>query len=562
MPRQRQDAAAPRRLGMTRSHGPPSSLLSIVNGKPTSSYAKLTRRRSPEIHDDPISTTDDDDDNIEDRQPYLQDHVSNAEESAPAGEAQGRGKASSKSKAKSTNHRSSRAAVPQSNSPKRRRDDIEDEDQEDDFAGFSEMFSSSQKRMKASKGYGSAIANIHGRKKARKPVVSKPSKTLSGGTKKAKASSGFRVPKLDFDSGETSPTSSPLESTFKVPRMDVDSPASSQEQAQTTFKVPKGISQRSSSTSPKRRRTDAVFKQPAISSSQPSGMPQSSSTHTSASSKAFAALDMSGPSDTSSLSTPPDSPTTTSGDSSAAAADEESSSCLKLPHTAARAAEGAPRCPLCDAVVDQELLETFNGGRRMNVRAQQDFCRTHRRKMAEEQWSRKSYPAIDWARLPRRIETHFALLDDVLHERRPSVFRDELQRLVGTGSKRALRHKLLSAGSTASKSGYYGSRGEKVMMDVLARRFSADMRQLAATNSLVMSGGWSAYVQEVLVPELATLLVQEDMQLPSAHEARLMLGESGDIGELLNEEEDDDLRHVAELERQQEEEGGHGAWEA
>lgn len=68
--------------------------------------------------------------------------------------------------------------------------------------------------------------------------------------------------------------------------------------------------------------------------------------------------------------------------------------------------------------------------------------------------------------------------------------------------------------------------------------FSSQIRRLAATDRIISSGGVSGYVQAVLVPELAVLLVKEDMKVDD-EEARVILQESIEIGDLLNEEEEE-----------------------
>lgn len=69
--------------------------------------------------------------------------------------------------------------------------------------------------------------------------------------------------------------------------------------------------------------------------------------------------------------------------------------------------------------------------------------------------------------------------------------------------------------------------------------FSSQIRRLASTDKIISSGGGvSGYVQAVLVPELAILLVKEDMGVDD-EEARVILQESIEIGDLLNEEEEE-----------------------
>lgn len=70
-------------------------------------------------------------------------------------------------------------------------------------------------------------------------------------------------------------------------------------------------------------------------------------------------------------------------------------------------------------------------------------------------------------------------------------------------------------------------------MNAVTTRFSNKLRRLSATDNLVKTAGVAGYAQAVLVPELAVLLVKEDMNV-SDEEARQILRESIDIGEKLN----------------------------
>lgn len=77
------------------------------------------------------------------------------------------------------------------------------------------------------------------------------------------------------------------------------------------------------------------------------------------------------------------------------------------------------------------------------------------------------------------------------------------------------------------------NRAENVML-----RFSSKIRCLAASDKLIALDGVSGYVQTVLVPELAVLLVKDDMGV-NEDCAREILRDTVDIGNLLNEEEDE-----------------------
>lgn len=71
--------------------------------------------------------------------------------------------------------------------------------------------------------------------------------------------------------------------------------------------------------------------------------------------------------------------------------------------------------------------------------------------------------------------------------------------------------------------------------------FASRIRRLAGTDKLVSAGGVSGFVQAVLAPELAVMLVKDDMGVDD-EQARVILKESFDIGNLLNEEEDEAIK--------------------
>ena len=85
--------------------------------------------------------------------------------------------------------------------------------------------------------------------------------------------------------------------------------------------------------------------------------------------------------------------------------------------------------------------------------------------------------------------------------------------------------------------------------DNIMSRFASKLRRLAASDKLVSSGGVTRYVQAVLVPELAVLLVMDDMKADE-EKAREVLRDSVDIGNLLNEEEDEIITDPAPEERE------------
>ncbi|KMU72555.1 hypothetical protein CISG_09671 [Coccidioides immitis RMSCC 3703] len=90
-------------------------------------------------------------------------------------------------------------------------------------------------------------------------------------------------------------------------------------------------------------------------------------------------------------------------------------------------------------------------------------------------------------------------------------------------------------------SGYYGPRGARLMMDAIITKFAAKLRRLGPSDSLMQAAGASGFVQAVLVPELTVMLVKDDMGVGD-ETARQIMRESNMIGNLLNDQPDDDVK--------------------
>ncbi|OQN95588.1 hypothetical protein B0A48_18293 [Cryoendolithus antarcticus] len=200
-------------------------------------------------------------------------------------------------------------------------------------------------------------------------------------------------------------------------------------------------------------------------------------------------------------------------------------------------------CKICQVqvplLIQQEFEDRYTEGEGMTYKVQQWFCKYHRRAKAREMWEARGYPDIQWSRLDTRLKRHHKHLNAVISGRTRSVYRDRLQQQVDAGtSKTALS--LVNAdtnGEPALAPGYYGPRGEKVCMEHVSSHFGDALRTLkdplvAASG---VKGGVSGFVQGVLVPELIVQLVIEDLGV-LAEQARSVLAESVELGELLSEE--------------------------
>lgn len=195
-------------------------------------------------------------------------------------------------------------------------------------------------------------------------------------------------------------------------------------------------------------------------------------------------------------------------------------------------------CPMCHIHVDPAFLEEFRDGAALRWKDKLAFCKAHKTASATAQYNENAYPCIDWSVLESRLAGFDGQLDSVIAGTQPSFYRNTLEDTFATGSRsrNALRNPAV-AGQETTVPGYYGLRGAEVMARHITSAFAGRIRRLAARDSLIPRIGVAGFVQAVLVPELAVLLVKEDLKL-TEEEARVVLQESAELGKLVHAEEE------------------------
>ena len=184
------------------------------------------------------------------------------------------------------------------------------------------------------------------------------------------------------------------------------------------------------------------------------------------------------------------------------------------------------RCPMCNQPCDPAELQKWGA---MNTRQQEKFCRSHRKTNAEKKWNLKGYPEIDWDRLESRISEHHDFIETLLHGAK-CHYRRAFEELVAAGKGRSL--KKMEANLIP---GYYGSRGLNVISAHVIDEFSELLSDKSMDDGLISKRGTTAFVQSVIVPEVTVRLIMEDMSVEEV-EARNVLSESSNVGELVHEE--------------------------
>ncbi|KAJ5636618.1 uncharacterized protein N7484_009931 [Penicillium longicatenatum] len=379
-------------------------------------------------------------------------------------------------------------------------------DDDDDNPYFSLSSQSSYKRARQT-GYGSkskstSFSSI--------PTSSARSITTPGKTaRKSKTGSAQSSTKNGKSKKRDSSSESEPEVGFKVP-MHIDTPSPRKSKP---------------STNVKKGRPSPEFKMPPV--LQPDPFP-TSSLGTSSRDAQLNAYDLSSDS---TLSTPLSSPSSSIMEALQHEAGFESDADRASPDPPHKAL-----CPMCNAEVDPEILRQFQAQPNQRLREQQRFCTSHKQDTATKEWEAQGYPEINWDTFEQRLEKHFPDMDQYLDPQQPSYYRNILESAQQAG--KSLRLTLNDDGIETISCGYYGTKGAQKMLYVVMERFGVRLRRLAKDDALVAKVGVAGYAQSVIVPELATRLIKEDMGV-DASVARGIMRESIEIGQKLNPQLDD-----------------------
>jgi hypothetical protein len=208
-------------------------------------------------------------------------------------------------------------------------------------------------------------------------------------------------------------------------------------------------------------------------------------------------------------------------------------------------------CPLCRAPVNEESYWAYWKGREKSVKNQNAFCRSHRTVSAWDEYRSEGYPDINWNAVPLRMRKHRMELFKILNNERPSIYRDRYEPIALTGKAAAVpsRRKDLpnhvqqelnsyAMDGQSTYPGYYGPHGRRVITETVMKILKNEIKN--CTDTVVQGSGPATFIQAVLVPETAIMLIMEDC-LVDREEAEDIREKTYELGMLLNEEIEDQL---------------------
>ncbi|KAL7778929.1 hypothetical protein CFE70_008431 [Pyrenophora teres f. teres 0-1] len=213
-------------------------------------------------------------------------------------------------------------------------------------------------------------------------------------------------------------------------------------------------------------------------------------------------------------------------------------------------------CNLCNQPVEQEDYWDFWKGKDKTVKNKSAFCHAHKKKSAQEEYTQQGYPDIDWKALPRRIRRHKATLTKLLGKASSSIHRDRYEPLALTGKAAAVPSRRTDLPQSAQDTldsfalderaaypGYYGPHGRRVITEHVMETLKSELKR--SKDRVVQASGIAAFVQAVMVPEVAILLIMEDCKVDK-QAAEGIREKTYDMGLLLNEEIEDEIERVEE----------------
>ncbi|OJD27166.1 hypothetical protein ACJ73_01437 [Blastomyces percursus] len=147
---------------------------------------------------------------------------------------------------------------------------------------------------------------------------------------------------------------------------------------------------------------------------------------------------------------------------------------------------------------------------------------------AEDQRRECCYPIIDWNTVEDRLARLSPMIQSIIRAKTKSFFEASIEDNLQS----------LSRGSNFHGAGYDGPKGLDIIDHHIAGAHDSHITAapLEKLKFIRRCGGVPAYIQEVLVPEVLTKLITEDMGVSDC-QARSVLKKSKEIGKLLNETE-------------------------
>ncbi|KAK9494993.1 RTC4-like domain-containing protein [Lipomyces doorenjongii] len=171
-------------------------------------------------------------------------------------------------------------------------------------------------------------------------------------------------------------------------------------------------------------------------------------------------------------------------------------------------------CPMCGMEVSEAVRDRFKVVSD-SLRRSYAICISHRRESTLADSKGKNYPTeLDESNLAARAEKYVAILSDIINENRPSIFQEKAKAgALALGGRRMDALGQMEDGLGDLLPGYYGLKGNSVLLRVALRSSESAIRRASRRNRWITNVSITGYASAVLVPELAIRLIMEDQNV-------------------------------------------------
>ncbi|KAK9368421.1 RTC4-like domain-containing protein [Lipomyces kononenkoae] len=171
-------------------------------------------------------------------------------------------------------------------------------------------------------------------------------------------------------------------------------------------------------------------------------------------------------------------------------------------------------CPMCGLEVSDAVREKFKTVPD-SLRRSYAICISHRREATLAESSGKNYPTeLDEDNLAERAEKYASVLNDIINGNRSSIFQERAKAsALVHGGRRMDALLQLENGLDDLLPGYYGLKGNSVLLRVALRSSEDAIRRASRRNRWITNVSITGYASAVLVPELAIRLIMEDQNV-------------------------------------------------
>ncbi|EPS39161.1 hypothetical protein H072_7067 [Dactylellina haptotyla CBS 200.50] len=201
-------------------------------------------------------------------------------------------------------------------------------------------------------------------------------------------------------------------------------------------------------------------------------------------------------------------------------------------------------CPMCDEEVSQQLYESYMPDLPKKMALKRKLHKSHKLEKAYAKKKELGIPDIDWDTLEDRCKRYFSHLEDIMEGRTKSHFKDISESFLKTkkNNGKSRTEAIFEKGNWEKEiPGYYGPRGRDIMADTIneSKVIKAGLRRLKQAKDITTTrSSEGAYIQSILVPELATRLIMEDFEMgdDEVERARKLMLDTIDVGWSLNDD--------------------------